>query len=279
MAVASASGRRPHVVHHQLDALGGQQLLAQRLVEEHRGRRVVADDPGLLDRPVVLLGEIGDEVERLLGLQRRDRRGLERVLEAALGDAVGVGEREPRHLQPLGHLGHAQGERADSQEPMPALIFSRVSTRCAALTAFSTLSPASASRSTILAPPERLDPALAVDLLDRHVGAHLLELALACPAAGQRRDQRDLDVVGGGRRANEEHRDDEGEHQRDDEHAGERTHHCSLLQGSGQCRVDPDGDRLYHLEPWHSRLPWSKIQLTEERRSQPWRRRRRAPDS
>src|SRR5689334_23462240 len=41
---------------------------------------------------------------------------------------------------------------------MPALIFSRVSTRCAALTAFSTLSPASASRSTIFAPPSALIP-------------------------------------------------------------------------------------------------------------------------
>ena len=41
---------------------------------------------------------------------------------------------------------------------MPALIFSRVSTRCAALTAFSTLSPASASRRTILAPPSALMP-------------------------------------------------------------------------------------------------------------------------
>jgi len=46
----------------------------------------------------------------------------------------------------------------DSHEPMPALIFSRVNTRCAALTAFSTLSPASASRSTILAPPSALMP-------------------------------------------------------------------------------------------------------------------------
>ena len=45
-----------------------------------------------------------------------------------------------------------------SQEPMPALIFSRVSTRWAALTAFSTLSPASASRRTILAPPSALMP-------------------------------------------------------------------------------------------------------------------------
>src|SRR5690242_4120024 len=41
---------------------------------------------------------------------------------------------------------------------MPALILSRVSTRCAALTAFSTLSPASASRSTSLAPPSALMP-------------------------------------------------------------------------------------------------------------------------
>src|SRR5947207_1524084 len=41
---------------------------------------------------------------------------------------------------------------------MPALIFSRVSARWAALTAFSTLSPASASRSTILAPPSDLIP-------------------------------------------------------------------------------------------------------------------------
>ena len=45
-----------------------------------------------------------------------------------------------------------------SQEPMPALIFSRVRTRWAALTAFSTLSPASASRRTILAPPRALMP-------------------------------------------------------------------------------------------------------------------------
>src|SRR5216683_642205 len=46
----------------------------------------------------------------------------------------------------------------ESQEPMPALIFSRVSKRWAALTAFSTLSPASPSRSTILAPPSALMP-------------------------------------------------------------------------------------------------------------------------
>ena len=114
-----------------------------------------------------------------------------------------------------------------SHAPMPALIFSRVSTRWAALTAFSTLSPASASRRTILAPPERLDAALAVDLLDGHLRAHLLELALAGPAPGQRHDQRDLDVVGRRHRRHEERGDEEDDRERGDR-AREKRHHCLL---------------------------------------------------
>jgi len=47
---------------------------------------------------------------------------------------------------------------------------------------------------------ERLDAALGVDLLDRHLCAHLLELPLARPPARERRDERDLHVVGGRRR-------------------------------------------------------------------------------
>src|SRR5687768_15948684 len=49
-----------------------------------------------------------------------------------------------------------------SQAPMPALIFSRDSARWAALTAFSTVSPASASRRTSLAPPSALMPPCAL---------------------------------------------------------------------------------------------------------------------
>src|SRR3982074_693808 len=46
------------------------------------------------------LGELDHEIEGLLGLRGRDGRGLERVLEAALRDAVGVRQRQPRHLHP-----------------------------------------------------------------------------------------------------------------------------------------------------------------------------------
>src|SRR4029450_2933282 len=58
-----------------------------------------------------------------------------------------------------------------------------------------------------------LDAALAVDLLDRHVGPHLLELTLTRPAARQRRDERDLDVLGGRRGPDEESRGDERQRQ------------------------------------------------------------------
>jgi hypothetical protein len=85
-----------------------------------------------------------------------------------------------------------------SHEPMPALIFSRVRIRCAALTAFSTLSPRVGLAQDDLGSAQRLDPALAIDLVDRHLRAHLLELALARPATGERRHQRDLHVLGGG---------------------------------------------------------------------------------
>jgi hypothetical protein len=49
-----------------------------------------------------------------------------------------------------------------SHEPIPALMRSRESARCAALTAFSTLSPASASRTTTFAPPSALIPPCAL---------------------------------------------------------------------------------------------------------------------
>src|SRR3989441_752355 len=65
---------------------------------------------------------------------------------------------------------------------------------------------------------ERLDPALGVDLRDGHLRAHLLELALARPPAGERRHQRDLEVVGRGRDGRgEQHRgrDEHGQQDRE----------------------------------------------------------------
>src|SRR5262249_57079937 len=80
-----------------------------------------------------------------------------------------------------------------------------------------------------------LDAALAVDLLDGHLRAHFLELALARPAAGQRRHESDPDILRGGRGLDEERRSDEGDRQHDDEHARETTHRV-LLQRSGHRR-------------------------------------------
>src|SRR5213078_201079 len=50
---------------------------------------------------------------------------VERVLEAALRDRVGVGEREPRHLEPLGHLGDAEGEGAEPRADPRADLLAR----------------------------------------------------------------------------------------------------------------------------------------------------------
>src|SRR6266436_2003987 len=69
-----------------------------------------------------------------------------------------------------------------SQEPIPALIFSRVRMRWAALTAFSTLSPASASRRTILAPPSALMPPWLL-ISSMAISAPIF---LSCPCRAQR---------------------------------------------------------------------------------------------
>src|SRR6266849_10288738 len=65
---------------------------------------------------------------------------------------------------------------------MPALIFSRERTRWVALTAFSTLSPASASRRTIFAPPRALMPPWLL-ISSMAISAPIF---LSCPCRAQR---------------------------------------------------------------------------------------------
>src|SRR5205085_12002548 len=107
---------------------------------------------------------------------------------------------------------------------------------------------------------ERLDAALGVDLLDRHLRAHLLELPLARPPARERRDERDLHVVGGRRGRGRD--DDEQEQQREtNERAGPERHQDLLLSGTG----DSGDGRDYSTRPpdpayrWHSLAPWSTM--------------------
>src|SRR6059036_2434066 len=208
---------RPDLVHDDLDSFGLEQLLAQRLEEEDGGGGVVADDRRLPERLLVALRQVDDQIQRLLGLHRGDRTRLERVLEAALRDRVGVGEREPRHLEPLGHLGDAEGEGAEPRADPRADLLARQR----ALGRAHRLLHAVARIRLAQDDPgaaERLDPALGVDLRDGHLRAHLLELALARPPAGERRHQRDLEVVGRGRdHRGEQHRgrDEHGQQDRE----------------------------------------------------------------
>src|SRR5438876_161863 len=209
--------RRPDLVHDDLDPFGLEELLAQRLEEKDGGGGVVADDRRLPERLLVALRQINDQIQRLLGLQRGDRTRLECVLEAALRDRVGVGEREPRHLEPLGHLGDAEGEGAEPRADPRADLLARQHALGRAHRLLHAVARIPFAQDDLGA-AERLDPALGVDLRDGHLRAHLLELALARPPAGERRHQRDLEVVGRGRDGRgEQHRgrDEHGQQDRE----------------------------------------------------------------
>jgi len=76
---------------------------------------------------------------------------------------------------------------------------------------------------------ERLDAALTVDLLDRHVGAHLLELALPRPPAGQRGHERDLDVLRGRRGWDDQRRGGDEDQEHGDGEPADPKRHRNLL--------------------------------------------------
>ncbi len=87
--------------------------VADRLQETHAGGSVVADD-GYLGRPLArgALRQLHDDRHDIGGLLVGGRRGLEHIMEAAAGDSVGIGQRQPGELRALGHLGRGQGEGA-----------------------------------------------------------------------------------------------------------------------------------------------------------------------
>ncbi len=150
-----------------------------------------------LFRPLVggVLGQLHQEWHDLFGLRIGGRRGLEHVMEAAIGNRVGIGQREPRQLGPLADLGCSQREgrqpAADTADHVGVL---RHQALRRILRGFGR--GAGIDRQELqLRPAEGLDTARLVDVVDRHLGAGALEHALLGPRAGQRHQQRDLDLL------------------------------------------------------------------------------------
>jgi hypothetical protein len=92
----------------------------------------------------------------------RGGRGLEHVLEAPLGDEIGVRQGQPGNPGALGDLGDGEGERAQPRPIPPTTSGSCATSRWAASLAFSAESPASRTTSRSFAPPSALIPPCAL---------------------------------------------------------------------------------------------------------------------
>jgi hypothetical protein len=167
----------------------------ERLHERLRGRGAVGDD---CDLRGLLAGRLLRHLEhgrdRVAGKDAGDGNGLDDVLEAAVGDLVGVGERDPRQAGTLGHLGDRQRQRGApgagaghdiglvGHEPLGGVL-----RRLHGVAGILDDEPH-------LRAMEGLDAALGVDVLDRELGAELHQLAGARHGARDRRNERHLDL-------------------------------------------------------------------------------------
>ena len=136
--------------------------------------------------------EVDDARQQRGGLGVRGRGRLEDVLVAAPGDEVGVGQREPRQLRALRHLGDREREArqpaADAADHVGLLRHQALRRVLGLLRGVAGV----VEDQLHLGATEGLDAARLVHVLDGHLGAHLLEDALTRPGPGQRDDQSDL---------------------------------------------------------------------------------------
>ena len=170
--------------------------LADRLEEAHRRGGVVADDRHL-GRPLAggVLRQLHQDRHDLIGLRVGGGRGLEHVVEAAIGDRVGIGQGQPGQLGPLRHLGRGQGE--GGQPAAHAAHQVGVLRQHPLRRALRRLRGGAGveDQQLELGAAERLDAARLVHVIDRHLGAVALQDALFGPGAGQRHQQGDLDLL------------------------------------------------------------------------------------
>ena len=106
--------RRESLVHDKCHAQFFEQMLPHRLDGRDRSTGIVGDDRYRLRTDTRgVFGKLQDDGQGLFGLRSGGSRCLEHVFEAALGDQVGIGQREDRQMRPLRHFGHREGERTE----------------------------------------------------------------------------------------------------------------------------------------------------------------------
>ena len=167
------------------------EIRLERLTE--RGVFVEQRDPG--DRGAELLAVRLDRFQHVAGRQLRLRVDAEQIPEPGLRDLVRhrIGDDE-RRLEPLGHAGDRHGDaahvRADDDHDLVVVDDRLGLTRADVGLAF-----VIADDELELGAPERLDPALRVDFLDRELVAGLFLRAVGGVAARHREERPDDDLA------------------------------------------------------------------------------------